>query len=95
MNYKTQLKLATSALLPIFSVYFGYKYTVFHGNFLNFKHFITVETGHAAIVFNKVSGVKSNIYREGWHLMLPWFERPVVYDLQSRLKSVTGSKGKS
>lgn len=28
---------------------------------------------------------------------MPWFERPIVYDLQSRpltLKSVTGSQGK-
>lgn len=55
-----------------------------------------VDTGHGAIVFNKFSGVKNQVYKEGWHLMVPWFERPVVYDLQSRpltLKSVTGSQG--
>lgn len=56
-----------------------------------------VDTGHGAIVFNKVTGVKNQIYKEGWHVMMPWFERPIIYDLQSRpltLKSVTGSQGK-
>lgn len=56
-----------------------------------------MDTGHGAVVFNKVTGVKNHIYKEGWHLMVPWFERPIVYDLQSRpltLKSVTGSQGK-
>ena len=74
----------------------GYKYTVFHGNHL-IMLIILVDTGHGAVVFNKVTGVKSQVYKEGWHLRVPWFERPIVYDLQSKpltLKSVTGSKGK-
>ncbi|CDW72750.1 UNKNOWN [Stylonychia lemnae] len=84
MNYKKQLSLGASALAPLFMLYFGYKYTIFH-----------VDTGHGAIVFNKIYGVKNQVYKEGWHLMMPWFERPIVYDLQSRpltLKSVTGSQ---
>lgn len=31
MNYKNQLKLATSGIVPFFMVYLGYKYTIFHG----------------------------------------------------------------
>eukprot|EP00347_Sterkiella_histriomuscorum_P004949 403358465 len=84
MNYKKQLSLAASTISPFLMLYLGYKYTIFH-----------VDTGHGAIVFNKFSGVKNEFYKEGWHLMLPWFERPIVYDLQSRpltLKSVTGSQ---
>jgi len=97
MNYKTQLKLAASGVVPFLAVYFGYKYTIFHGNLITVSNSDIVDTGHGAIVFNKVQGVKNQVYKEGWHLMVPWFERPVVYDLQSRpltLKSVTGSKGK-
>ncbi len=32
MNYKKQLSLGASAIAPLFMVYFGYKYTIFHGN---------------------------------------------------------------
>jgi prohibitin 2 len=34
-------------------------------------------------------------YKEGWHVMLPWFERAIIYDVQTHptvIKSVTGSK---
>ena len=54
-----------------------------------------VDTGHRAIKFNKISGVGNNVYKEGWHFMLPWFERPIIYDVQTHptvIKSVTGSK---
>ena len=64
----------------MFFLYFGYKYTVFHGKDL-FNVTVLVETGHAAIVFNNYSGVKSNIYKEGWHLRVPMLERPIIFDL--------------
>jgi prohibitin 2 len=43
-----------------------------------------VEGGHRAIVFNRVVGIKDAVYSEGTHLMVPWFERPVVYDVRAR-----------
>ncbi len=57
---------------------------------------LAVDTGHRALKFNKVYGVSKASYREGWHLMIPWFERPIIYDVQTQptvIKSVTGSKG--
>jgi prohibitin 2 len=54
-----------------------------------------VDTGHKAIKFSKISGVGSQSYKEGWHLMLPWFERPIIYDVRTHptvINSVTGSK---
>lgn len=57
-----------------------------------------VEPGHRAFKFNKFSGVQDNIVREGWHFKLPYFERPIIYDVRThpkQIKSVTGSKGKS
>lgn len=54
-----------------------------------------VEPGHRAFKFNKISGVQTEIYREGWHLKLPYFERPIIYDVRThpkQIKSVTGSK---
>ncbi|KAK4766131.1 hypothetical protein SAY87_007773 [Trapa incisa] len=54
-----------------------------------------VEGGHRAIVFNRVVGIKDKVYPEGTHLMIPWFERPVIYDARARphlVESTSGSR---
>ncbi|KAK4486966.1 hypothetical protein RD792_006281 [Penstemon davidsonii] len=54
-----------------------------------------VEGGHRAIVFNRVVGVKDKVYPEGTHFMIPWFERPVIYDVRARphlVESTSGSR---
>ncbi|KAL6322180.1 hypothetical protein AAG906_005125 [Vitis piasezkii] len=54
-----------------------------------------VEGGHRAIVFNRIIGVKDKVYPEGTHLMIPWFERPVIYDVRARphlVESTSGSR---
>ncbi|KAL2496835.1 Prohibitin-1 [Forsythia ovata] len=54
-----------------------------------------VEGGHRAIVFNRIIGVKEKVYPEGTHLMVPWFERPVIYDVRARphlVESTSGSR---
>ena len=54
-----------------------------------------VEPGHRAIKFNKLSGVGNDVKREGWNFMIPWFERPIIYDVQSKpslIKTVYGTK---
>lgn len=55
----------------------------------------TVEGGHRAVVFNRVLGLKETIYEEGMHVMVPWFERPIIYDVRAKpvnIQSVSGSK---
>ncbi|KAG1675464.1 hypothetical protein FOA52_001763 [Chlamydomonas sp. UWO 241] len=54
-----------------------------------------VEGGHRAIVFNRLMGIKETVYEEGTHIMVPWFERPVLYDVRARpslINSTSGSK---
>lgn len=54
-----------------------------------------VDAGHRAIVFNRLSGVGETVYGEGTHFMMPWFDRPIVYDVRTRpriLVSLTGSR---
>jgi len=54
-----------------------------------------VEGGHRAIVFNRIVGVKDKVYPEGTHLMMPWFDRPVIYDVRARphlVESTSGSR---
>ena len=43
-----------------------------------------VEGGHRAIVSNRILGIKDKVYFEGTHLMVPWFERPVIYDVRAK-----------
>jgi len=52
-----------------------------------------VEGGHRAIVFNRVVGIKDTIYTEGTHLMVPWFERPIDYDVRARPNTITSTSG--
>nr|XP_022907223.1 prohibitin-2 isoform X1 [Onthophagus taurus] len=55
----------------------------------------TVEGGHRSIMFNRIGGVQNEIYTEGLHFRIPWFQYPIIYDIRSRprkLASPTGSK---
>ncbi|PVH18564.1 prohibitin-2 [Candidozyma duobushaemuli] len=54
-----------------------------------------VDGGQRAIVYSRLSGVQSRIYPEGTHFVLPWFQRPVVYDVRAKprnVSSLTGTK---
>lgn len=72
MNYKQQLSLMGGMGTLLLGSYLGFKYTVFQ-----------VDTGHRAIKFSKLTGVGNTVYKEGYHLMLPWFERPIIYDVRT------------
>ncbi|CAI4230834.1 unnamed protein product [Auanema sp. JU1783] len=55
----------------------------------------TVEAGHRAIMFNRVGGLSNEVYKEGLHFRVPWFQYPIVYDIRARpnqIRSPTGSK---
>ncbi|RAL43572.1 hypothetical protein DM860_012713 [Cuscuta australis] len=54
-----------------------------------------VDGGHRAIVFNRITGIKEQVYPEGTHFMIPWFERPTIYDVRARphlVESTSGSR---
>ncbi|UYV81883.1 PHB2 [Cordylochernes scorpioides] len=68
---------------------------------LDYKHkisrvFVAVEGGHRAIIFNRIGGIQSDIYSEGLHFRIPWFQYPIIYDIRAKprkIASPTGSKG--
>uniref|UniRef100_A0A0C9S1S5 Prohibitin n=1 Tax=Wollemia nobilis TaxID=56998 RepID=A0A0C9S1S5_9CONI len=65
------------------------------GIYAAFNSLYNVEGGHRAIVFNRIVGVKDRVYPEGTHLMIPWFDRPVIYDVRARphlVESTSGSR---
>ena len=54
-----------------------------------------VDGGHRAVIFDRFTGVKPLVSGEGTHFMIPWVQRPIIYDIRSRpmnVPSVTGSK---
>uniref|UniRef100_A0A1I8PRM4 Prohibitin n=1 Tax=Stomoxys calcitrans TaxID=35570 RepID=A0A1I8PRM4_STOCA len=51
--------------------------------------------GHRAIIFSRLGGIQNDIYSEGLHFRIPWFQYPIIYDIRSRprkISSPTGSK---
>jgi prohibitin 2 len=60
-----------------------------------YQSMYTVQGGHRAVVFNRLQGMKREIYGEGLNFNIPWFERPHIYDIRTRpvnLQTLTGSK---
>jgi len=63
--------------------------------FLGWESLYTVEGGHKAVMYNRVTGVQETVIGEGTHLKFPWFDRPVFYDIRTRAyrrQSLTGTK---
>lgn len=56
----------------------------------------TVEGGHRAILFSRLGGVQSEVYAEGLHFRIPWFQWPIIFDIRAkphRISSISGTKG--
>ncbi|CAZ83197.1 unnamed protein product [Tuber melanosporum] len=54
-----------------------------------------VDGGHRAIKYTRLGGVKKEIYNEGTHFVIPWFETPITYDVRAKprnVASLTGTK---
>lgn len=54
-----------------------------------------VDGGHRAVLFNRVVGVRDNVYGEGTHIRIPFVDVPVIYDVRAKprnIQSLTGSR---
>jgi len=54
-----------------------------------------VDGGHRAVMFDRFRGILPAVSGEGTHFMIPWVQRPIIYDIRARPKNVptiTGSK---
>lgn len=54
-----------------------------------------MKPGERAIVFNRLVGVKETVYAEGTHMVIPYFEWPIIFDVRTRpraIKSQTGTR---
>lgn len=53
----------------------------------------TVDPGHSAVMFNRVSGVKKEVLGEGLHFRMPWFEWPTTYNVRARPRTLRSPSG--
>ncbi|MCJ1482373.1 Prohibitin-2, subunit of the prohibitin complex (Phb1p-Phb2p) [Schaereria dolodes] len=54
-----------------------------------------VDGGHRAIKYTRIGGVQKDIFNEGTHFKIPWFETPITYDVRAKprnVASLTGTK---
>lgn len=54
-----------------------------------------VDGGHRAVIFDRFTGIKNTVVGEGTHFLIPWVQKPIVFDVRSRPRNVpviTGSK---
>lgn len=54
-----------------------------------------VDGGHRAVIFDRFAGVKDIVTGEGTHFVIPWVQRPIIFDIRSQPYNVavtTGSK---
>lgn len=55
----------------------------------------TVQPGHLSLKFSRFSGLSNTVYREGWNFRIPYFERPIIFNIQTRptqIKSQTANR---
>ncbi|KAI5797427.1 putative prohibitin-1 [Peziza echinospora] len=54
-----------------------------------------VKGGNRAVIFDRLSGVKSEVIEEGTHFLIPWLQRAIIYDVRTKPRNIsttTGSK---
>jgi len=55
----------------------------------------TVDGGERAVIFDRLSGVKETVSGEGMHLVFPWVQKPIIFDIRTTprmIRTETGSK---
>ncbi|KAI9675194.1 MAG: Prohibitin-2, subunit of the prohibitin complex (Phb1p-Phb2p) [Trizodia sp. TS-e1964] len=66
------------------------------GGFFVFNNALfNVDGGHRAIKYSRLGGVQKEIFNEGTHFKIPWFETPITYDVRAKprnVASLTGTK---
>jgi len=95
MNPKALGKLLTDGMKTPFRT--GPLIMTVGGTFLVaalYKALFTVPGGFRAVVFNKITGTNQRVYDEGMHLIIPFIEKPIFFDIRAypcNIRSPTGS----
>lgn len=63
-----------------------------------YNSMFTITPGHIGIVYNRFgwggeAGIQRQVCREGLNFLIPWFQRPVIYDVRTRPKLINSTSG--
>lgn len=63
-----------------------------------YNSMFTVTPGHVGIVYNRFgmggeAGIQQIVCKEGLNFLIPWFQRPIVYDVRTRPKLINSTSG--
>lgn len=62
-------------------------------SYVAYNSLFTVEGGHRAVMFNRISGVSNNVLAEGTHFRIPWFDVPYDFNIRTRPKTMRSPTG--
>lgn len=52
-----------------------------------------VDGGHRAVLFDRFRGVLPEVAGEGTHFLIPWVQRPIIFDIRTRPRNVPVTTG--
>ena len=103
--------LASSALLPLSNLQsnhqkpaimanalqrvYTYVIPAFVGLSIAQSAIYDVKGGTRAVIFDRLQGVKEAVVNEGTHFVIPWLQKPIIYDVRTKPRNIsttTGSK---
>ncbi|KMZ70666.1 putative Prohibitin [Zostera marina] len=53
----------------------------------------TVDGGQRAVIFDRFGGVRDSTVSEGTHFLIPWLQKPIIFDIRTRPHSFTSTSG--
>lgn len=59
------------------------------------RSFIVVGAGERAVIFNQLNGLQRGQINEGLHLLLPFVQKPTIYDVKTQTYTMSGSQTES
>lgn len=71
---KNKLQIGSILALIFMAIFF----------FLSLNPIFVVKPGERAIIFNSISGLKKNIYKEGFHFKTPFLDEIIYYNIRKR-----------
>lgn len=57
--------------------------------FVVFRPFVIVPAGSRAVIFSLTSGVLEKQYDEGFHVLIPFVQRAIIYDIRTKTYSMS------
>ena len=64
------------------------------GTYAAYHSMVTIQPGHKGVVYNRFGGLnEKHILKEGLNFVVPWFQRPVVFDVRTRPQPIDTTSG--